>query len=361
MDNATHTLLGLALARTRLGRASPLAPLVLAVGANLPDLDLLWTVGRGSAAYLELHRGWTHGVFGIALQIVAFAWCAWRAERRWFPERAAPRWHGRGGPLLPAAAGILSHPLLDLLNPYGLRPWLPFDASWVYVDLVFIADPWGWLLLGAAAALAGRRTRAGDVGYALLALALLLALYGYGRGRVAGPILWCFPLGVVAIAWLRAGGRLAAHPRAVLGFAAVLGALYLGALAAFRGAALDAGVAAVEEQLGAGAPLVEATALPVAAEPSAWTVLVETEAKIAWLQMRGRTIAGPLYLRSNGLALPPVLRAIDTPAGGAWRAFARFPMAEVGPGSSPALVRVRLADGRFFFTDWCQVVAEVER
>jgi inner membrane protein len=34
-----------------------------------------------------------------------------------------------------------THPLLDYMNTYGVRPFLPFDGSWFYGDTLFVIDP----------------------------------------------------------------------------------------------------------------------------------------------------------------------------------------------------------------------------
>ncbi|MGH9763513.1 MAG: metal-dependent hydrolase, partial [Blastocatellia bacterium] len=52
----------------------------------------------------------------------------------------------------------LGHLLLDFTNDYGIRPLLPFSHRWFYGDLIFIADPWIWLILGGAAAWVTLRT-----------------------------------------------------------------------------------------------------------------------------------------------------------------------------------------------------------
>jgi inner membrane protein len=36
---------------------------------------------------------------------------------------------------------MATHPALDYSNPYGLRPFLPFDGTWYYGDALFILDP----------------------------------------------------------------------------------------------------------------------------------------------------------------------------------------------------------------------------
>jgi inner membrane protein len=61
--------------------------------------------------------------------------------------------------LLLSFIAILSHPLLDTLNTYGVRWLMPFSGRWYYGDTLFIIDPWVWLALGASLYYAIRRQR----------------------------------------------------------------------------------------------------------------------------------------------------------------------------------------------------------
>ena len=61
--------------------------------------------------------------------------------------------------LLLAFLGVATHPLLDLLNTYGVRLLVPFSDRWLYGDTLFIADPWVWLMLGVGVAWSWRRRR----------------------------------------------------------------------------------------------------------------------------------------------------------------------------------------------------------
>ena len=65
MDNVTHSLVGAALAETGLKRWTPLATTTLILGANFPDLDIVF--GFNKLAYLEHHRGITHAIAVIPL------------------------------------------------------------------------------------------------------------------------------------------------------------------------------------------------------------------------------------------------------------------------------------------------------
>jgi inner membrane protein len=87
-----------------------------------------------------------------------------------------------------AAIGIVSHPLLDLLNTYGIRLLMPFSNRWFYGDSVFIVDPWIWLMLGAALLLARRGAARATVRVAASAalgyVTVLIGLSAMG-GRMA--------------------------------------------------------------------------------------------------------------------------------------------------------------------------------
>jgi inner membrane protein len=73
------------------------------------------------------------------------AWDRWVRRRR-HPE-APP---ALGGTLLwIALLAVCTHPFLDWFNTYGVRFLMPFGRRWFYGDVLFIVDPWIWLILGA--------------------------------------------------------------------------------------------------------------------------------------------------------------------------------------------------------------------
>src|SRR5205807_1536679 len=68
----------------------------------------------------------------------------------------------RPGSLLALAAlGIWTHPVLDLLNTYGVRLLMPFSDHWFYGDTLFILDPWLWLSLSLGVVFARRTAHPG--------------------------------------------------------------------------------------------------------------------------------------------------------------------------------------------------------
>src|SRR5688572_27559308 len=153
MDNLCHTLVGAAFGEAGLKKRTRFGNATLMIASNLPDVDVL--VFATSTPALAFRRGWTHGsIAQVVLPVVLTAVVL--AIARAFPNRAgAPvraRWL-----LLLSYVGVLSHALLDLLNPYGLRILAPFSWRWFYGDTLFIIDPWLWLILGAGIWIARRR------------------------------------------------------------------------------------------------------------------------------------------------------------------------------------------------------------
>ncbi len=195
MDPVTHTLAGWSLGRAGLRHVSPLAVATLVIAANAPDVDALAYL-EGEYVALAFRRGWTHGVLAwVVLPVLVWAAVLLfdRTLRRWRRPAADPV---RAGPLLAVATlGVLTHPLLDWLNTYGIRLLMPFDDRWFYGDALFIVDPWLWLLLagGLFVGSAPGRTRA--VGWILFWAA-------------AGALLWWTSPPVPAwgvVVWLGGG------------------------------------------------------------------------------------------------------------------------------------------------------------
>jgi len=159
MDPVAHTLAGAALAKAGLERRTALAFPTLLIGANLPDVDVA-AYWWGETFALSFRRGWTHGVLALAVLPVVLtglmlAWDRWvRRARAPAAPPASPR-----ALLMLSAVAVASHPLLDLLNTYGIRLLMPFSDRWFYGDVLFIVDPWLWLVLGAGALMARRRAR----------------------------------------------------------------------------------------------------------------------------------------------------------------------------------------------------------
>jgi inner membrane protein len=175
VDPVAHTLAGAALAKAGLERCAPLALPTLLIGANLPDVDVA-AYWWGETFALTFRRGWTHGVLALVvlpmlLTVLMLGWDRWvRRARNPAAIPASPR-----ALLLLSALAVASHPLLDLLNVYGIRLLMPFSDRWFYGDVLFIVDPWFWLVLGAGAVLAWRRGNAAPARVAFVVFGIYVA------------------------------------------------------------------------------------------------------------------------------------------------------------------------------------------
>jgi membrane-bound metal-dependent hydrolase YbcI (DUF457 family) len=182
LDNLTHSLVGLFLARSGLKRFTPYGTAVLVLAANAPDADVIgWLWGRPT--WLHWHRNITHSLAGAPVMallcVAAVALFARKEKVRWL----AAFWI--------SLAGIASHLLLDLTNAYGVRLLLPFSGHWSHLDLTPVVDLaiWAILLLGVVAPwfsrlvgseIGERNPQRGNAGWAVAAL-LLLTGYDYTR------------------------------------------------------------------------------------------------------------------------------------------------------------------------------------
>lgn len=315
MDNLTHTLAATALAKTRIGTRSPLSAAALVVAANLPDLDIvagLWE----PPTYLVHHRGITHSLAGIVLQAIALT-----AIFGWFEKRGAQRRGDLAPPsslwaTLPAVLiGLVSHFLLDALNTYGVRPWLPFSNEWYYGDLVFIVDPYLWLLFAAMTFAPRPHARWGHAAFAAFALGTGYLLLTHPRSPDFLRIVYPTALAALVLARWRGIAQRFTTICAAGGLA--LFALYLGLIAAFRHNAA---------QTIAPPPLAMS---PQPAQPWSWSAVQLSGDEIAWQPIELGAPLAPPTSTTRALDEPAVLRALQSERGQAWLRFARLPFAHV--------------------------------
>ena len=200
MDPLAHTLVGASLAATRLRDSTTLAVPALVLGANAPDIDAV-TMFIDRDLSLWFRRGWTHGVLAMVVLPIALTLMLL------FVDRVASRIRGkrptaRAGPLLGLSTlAVVSHPLLDWLNTYGVRFLMPFDGTWFYGDALFIIDPWIWLVLGTSTVLAFSASTIGAAIWVVLGVLTTLLVSGSDAAPLTIRVLWC--CGVAAIVWLR--------------------------------------------------------------------------------------------------------------------------------------------------------------
>jgi inner membrane protein len=303
MDNLCHTLVGAALAEAGLRRKTPLATATLLIGANIPDVDgILYWLNRPVDA-LGFRRGWTHGILAMAvwpfvLTGIMLAWDRW-ARRRGHPERvpAVPR-----ALLLLSFVSVLTHPLLDLCNTYGVRLLMPFSGHWFHGDTLFIVDPWMWLALG---------------------------------------------LGYLVARELRRRG--AARPDWPARAALALAGTYIVLMAASNLVARDIVRRAAAAE--GGAPVGRLMVSPLPLDPFRRNVVIARDGtyemgSFDWLHRPHYRREGPLVQRYTGADAPAArAAAAATPTGRIFLGWARFPVFEVL--SSAAGYEVLLADARY--------------
>ena len=158
MDNLTHSLLGLALAKaasrtkvsqraeSRLGsKWHTLIILVSTFANNIPDIDLVYSMSS-KLNYLVHHRGYTHTLVSLVpLSIILlFLIRLWSRKKNISILRT--EWTFLAALTL---GGGIAHLILDSTNSYGLHPFWPFQNSWYYGDSIFIVEPWLWIGLTA--------------------------------------------------------------------------------------------------------------------------------------------------------------------------------------------------------------------
>lgn len=304
MDNLTHSLTGMLLARAGLNRLAPRATVLAVAAANLPDLDVV-TAFNGSLCYLAQHRGFTHALFWAPLVALAGLPLWWLLARK--ETLGARQWAGAYAVSL---AAVASHLGLDFLNVYGIRLLLPFSGAWPRLDLVNIVDIWLWtLLLVCVLGPMLARLVDGEIG----------ARRTPGRGMaIAG----------LALMGVYIAGRAELHARAV---STLQTRLYH------------------REQ-----PRLT-VALPGAANPWRWTGLVET--RRAWhvvdVNLLGREFdpgSGRVFYKPDTSAVRAAVTGTETAR--VFLDFAQCPLWRVTPASAPeGASLVRIYDLRFGLPD----------
>jgi membrane-bound metal-dependent hydrolase YbcI (DUF457 family) len=200
MDNLTHSLVGLASAKAGLEKLSPYATMVCVISANAADADFVSLVLGDRWTLLQHHRGITHSIIGtiaIGVLVAAVTFAIERVSSRF--RKRTPRIRF-GGLLLASLVASATHPLMDWTNNYGVRPFLPWNGRWFYGDLVYIVDPYIWLLLGVVVFLLTSSTKTKIAGWCLLAVCATAVIGIAARPGVPETI----PLRIALVIWILA-------------------------------------------------------------------------------------------------------------------------------------------------------------
>jgi len=280
MFNSTHTFVALAIAGTGVGKWAPRAAVTAVIASNFPDIDSiagLW----GTGAYLDHHRGITHSLIGVPVFALLLSAVMYFFSGKFWPTYAV------------ALISMGTHPALDYLNSYGVRPLLPWSRKWFYGDAVDIIDPYLDLLL------------------------LIGIVAGAWSPRIRGRAAWV---------------------------SLILAVLYIGARVELHGLALSK----LKNQASQISGVQTSAALPRMLTPQLWNGIIETDHSITQLPVHA--LRGPFPDRMIRLSRGPsgevVAHAANAPSAAALLRFARFPITRVEQLSSE--YRVTFFDFRFY-------------
>lgn len=335
MDNLTHSLVGLAAAKAGLERLSPGATALCVVAANAPDADIVMALW-GRWTYLHHHRGITHSIAGtlvLALALPALFYLAEWMVARW---RGKPQSFRLRGLVLASLIVSATHPLMDWTNNYGVRPLLPWSAKWYYGDLVFIVDPYIWLVVGGAAFLTTANRWWKVSWWALCGLAFMSVIFFLPQQNTDAGLPWAsralllagilaFALAHVFKARERWGSRIALVALAMV-------VVYWGLLAFMHARAYKrAEQLATTYAARSGEPLKRIAAMPTLANPTYWRAVAETDrATFLFYVDLNREVDAPdvlaRYAKPEGMEALAVAEASRDERAGIFLDFARFPI-----------------------------------
>jgi inner membrane protein len=293
MDNLTHSLVGLMVARAAGTDRDKYLPSTLVIAANIPDIDVVAGLG-GALAYLQYHRSYTHSLAFAPVMALLPPLILWALVRARISLRV----------YVLSLVGVLSHLVLDWTNAYGIRLFLPFSSRWLRLDMTDIVDPWILVvLLLAVAAPALSRLVSAEIGSRA------------GPGPKRG---WAWFALLALLAY--EGARYAAHERAI----GMMGArLFNGAIA---------------QRL---------TALPNRFSPLLWRGIAEGEGFVSIVPVELNQpfdpAAGPIYHPAG--PNPAIDAARRTRPFQVFGQFSQLPFWKVTP--LPEAQRVELIDLRF--------------
>jgi membrane-bound metal-dependent hydrolase YbcI (DUF457 family) len=362
LDNLTHSLFGLTLARTPLGRAGQGTTAALLLASNAPDIDIVTTAG-GAASYLHWHRGPTHGplgVVGLGLVTAVIVWLGVRiAVRRRRPTTAHGREAADASPpatflMLWAIAilGVACHVLMDLPTAYGTRPLSPFDWHWYAEDWMPIVDVYLWAVLAAGLWFGSRQRRPGarerNAAIVLVLMGLNYGLRGVSHHEALVRAPEAFgPLLPERCGWTQPQGWIDRWPRPTTGQLAAAEVQRSGATAA-----PEDGRTAMPERC-----LVEIAAQPDFLSPFRWRLVAQLSDAYELHQIdlltgqfgaAHRDSSAPWRLsdRYPNQWTPAVVKASAAPVAQVFLGFSRFPAARSLVEDDGSAI-VRWADMRF--------------
>lgn len=356
MDNLTHSLVGLAAAKAGLERLSPGATAVCLLAANAPDADVVVLLFADRWSFLQYHRHITHSLFGVLLIALLLPLLFWLGDGALAKWRSRPPQVRLKGLVLASLIVSATHPFLDWTNNYGVRLLLPWSSKWFYGDLVFIVDPFIWLILGSVVFLLTTRRKLQLVFWGIVAIVLTYLVMSTSAERGLAnasllKILWFAAITTLVLAYRfgvaeRWGRKLAWSAFIVLMiYWTGLGVMHSLALKEIQFAAAAIGNTKGES-------VTDLAAMPTLANPFRWLAVVETD-RAAYRFETSITddVRYPASLvrleRADTMSSTFVLNAVEDRRAKIFLGFARFPVYRVVGADCLSETVVQLADLRY--------------
>ena len=354
MDNLTHSFVGIAAAKAGLERLSPGAGVLCVLAANSPDSDIIVLAFGDRWAFLQHHRGITHAIVGVVALAIVLPVIFHFVDRLWSRFRNQPPQTKLKGLMLASFIVSATHPLLDWTNNYGIRFLLPWNQIWSYGDLVFIIDPYLWLILGGAAFLLTARTKVSKFTWAALAAVLTFLIVASPRsGDLPNPrliaLLWILALVALIVLFVKGARERWGSRIAFVAFALVLcywsGLAFAHSRAVARGSEVAAKLASANGEV-----VSQLAAMPRLANPFRWDCVFETDRAMYRFDVG---LMGDTADRAVRYAKPEgeLKRVFDDIAQQrpvrVFLGFARFPVAQLADPGCTTQTLVQIADLRY--------------
>jgi inner membrane protein len=340
LDNLTHSLIGLTIAKAGAEKLSTRATITCLLAANAPDSDIVVLLFGDRWDFLHHHRGITHSLVGVLALALVLPLLIYLIDRVVGRIRSRPQLVSLKGLTIASLLACATHPIMDWTNNYGIRFFLPWSGRWQYGDFVFIVDPFLWLMFGGAVFLLTARTRMRIIFWIVpsAAVTYLIVFGATQRGGLSDPtfvrIVWIS--GLVALFVLY---RLSVAHRWESKIAVVsllLAVIYLSGLAyAHRVAVQQTGPLATMIANQNGESVLELVAMPTLANPFYWQTVFETDR--AMYRFNVRLNSEPdlsqlvRYEKPSSDEMPVLQRALEDRRSKIFMEFARFPVTRIDP------------------------------
>ncbi|HSE16858.1 MAG TPA: metal-dependent hydrolase [Pyrinomonadaceae bacterium] len=354
MDNLTHSLVGLTAAKAGLEKLSPGATTLCVLAANAPDSDIVVLAFGDRWTFLHHHRGITHAIVGVIALAIILPLIFYGVDRLWSRYKDQTPQTKLKGLMLVSFIASATHPLLDWTNNYGIRFFLPWSQKWSYGDLVFIVDPYMWLVLGGAVFLLTSRSRFLKIVWAVIAALLTFLVVASPRsGGLPNPNLIALVWIVMIVAFIVLSIR-GARERwgRKISFAAIAFVLcYWSFLALAHSRALARGTEeAAKLAMANGETVARLAAMPRLANPFRWDCVFETDRAMYRFDvgLLGAGNGDAVRYEKPGPELNGVVDYVSHQRSAqVFLNFARFPVLKLADPGCTTRTLVQLADLRY--------------